>query len=356
MTKFPQDPSPPPIGDDGSNVNHQSQPMNSESAHDPALGVLQPQDSVTEDNVETTVSVAGALGPVASESVGDLLEAAEVPAGKDVRPGDSLTAAPTGAPIIPGLHRERYLPNTHVVVVGGGPIGLWIAWYSALHGAKVTVIDDEKNPTYLVAAGWCFPYHSTDPVAVPWSIESARMWALHEPYLPEGAVRREHTRVERSAKAAPFPAEYAKLPGYRALTSDELSPGMKSGFESESLVIPAQIWHPAMRRTLESLGVVWVKRHIATVDEFEDLQVKLEANFVVDAMGIFSAFVFDDPKFKPLRGTVLDFVLPENYEHGVRSWDLERSDYQDPYAVPLRSLGILRVGGETQPISQAHAE
>ncbi|GAA1779011.1 hypothetical protein GCM10009795_026380 [Nocardioides hankookensis] len=261
-----------------------------------------------------------------------------------------------GAPVILGLHEYQYLQNRRIVIVGGGPVGVWIAWYAALHGARVTIIDDGLNQTFLVAAGWCFPYHSTDPVAVPWALTAAKMWEAHTPFLPTGAVRKERTRVERTGRAAPFPSMYEQLEGYRALRGDELTAGMKSGFEAQSLVIPAQIWHPAMRNSLEQLGVVWLNRHIHTALEFEDLKVAFNADFVVDAMGVYSAFVFDDPKFHPLRGTVLDFELPENYEHGVRSWDLEDGTHRDPYAVPLRSLNILRVGGETHPLSQAKAE
>src|SRR5690606_38405450 len=73
----------------------------------------------------------------------------------------------------------------HVIVVGGGVIGVTTAWYLARRGAKVTLIDRQSGPaleTSFANAGQISPGYST-PWAAPGIPLKALRW-LFERHAP----------------------------------------------------------------------------------------------------------------------------------------------------------------------------
>jgi glycine/D-amino acid oxidase-like deaminating enzyme len=247
------------------------------------------------------------------------------------------------------FRRSDALDGVSVAVVGGGAIGIWVAFYLWLAGAKVTVFDDGRLRTFLTAAGWIHPYHSTDPRTIPIAMRAMKLWQMHRTWLPAGSVTAEYCEVQRAASAQPFPRQFRNLPDYQPLPKTRILPTLKSGFSATTLVAPAQKWHAPMKRRLVREGVTWVDRHLETADDFTDLFDE-GAEFVIDCAGLGSAFAFDDHMFLPLRGTVVYLKETPDFE-GVYSWDLDAGDFQDPYAIYQRALGRIVVGGETLPMS-----
>jgi glycine/D-amino acid oxidase-like deaminating enzyme len=271
--------------------------------------------------------------------------------GPDPDPHLSSARDPDASDIGVFFTRSGPLNGVEVTVAGGGAIGIWTAFMLHTNGAAVTVVDDGRLSTYLTAAGWIFPYHATDPRAIPMSIRADALWRTHAAWLPLGSVTEEYTEVQRATLADSFPEALKGLAGYEPMPKDELHPGLREGFRARSLVAPAQVWHPAMKRMLISSGVIWKSQHLETAEDVDTL----EGDFVIDALGLGSAFAFGDSTFLPLRGTVAYLQGTPEFE-GVYSWDTAARDHKDPYAINQAALGRIVVGGETTPMSLEKAK
>lgn len=250
-----------------------------------------------------------------------------------------------------------------VAVVGGGVIGLAIAWRCAQRGMRVTLHDDQRPGASWVAAGMLAP--------------------VSEAYFGESDL----TGL-LVASAAQWPAFAADLaphgdPGYRtdgtlavALTGDDLAEAGRLWSYQESLGLPVTRLGAAELRSREAALHPRVRAGALTGDHQADprklLAVlraaaaaegvriapgpvlslsELEADTIVVAAGCGSAQLTGLP-VRPVKGQLLRLRAPDGgepgFRHVIRGW----ADRRSVYLVP-RTGGEVVVGATAEERADA---
>ncbi|MCE7011365.1 FAD-binding oxidoreductase [Kibdelosporangium philippinense] len=230
-----------------------------------------------------------------------------------------------------------------VAIVGGGPIGKWTALMLAKAGASVTIFDDGSLNTGHVNAGWGFAYHSHDPAVGHLATQGIELYLrMQDEVLPPGVVTEEWSTVQRSATAAPFPEGLDELEGYRLLDPADLAVNMVEGVVVHSVVVPGELLLGALDELHKDLGVKLIREHVANPADIPD------ADFVVNATGLASAWLYNDREFTPSMGTVVRLRKPEGFS-GVYAWD--DATNCAPYAISQEATGNVVIGGTTKPVT-----
>jgi glycine oxidase len=254
------------------------------------------------------------------------------------------------------------MSTTDVAVVGGGVIGLGIAWRCAQRGMLVTVHDDQRPGASRVAAGMLAP--------------------VSEAYFGESDLT---GLLMASARQWPgFAAElrsYGDV-GYRsdgtlvvALTADDLAEASRLWSYQESLGLPVTrlgagevrerepALHPRVRAGALTTDHQADPRRLLTVLQAAaaavGVRVKpgpvpslsdLDASVVVVAAGCGSAALTGLP-VRPVKGQLLRLRAPSGepgFRHVIRGW----ADRRPVYVVP-RTDGEVVVGGTVEERTDA---
>jgi len=240
-----------------------------------------------------------------------------------------------------------------VTVVGGGVIGLAIAWRCAQRGMRVTVHDDRRPGASPVAAGMLAPvseayFGEADLTGL--LMASAAQWAGFAAELGDVGYRTEGTLVV--ALTADDRAEAARLWDYQEslglpvtrLAATELrerEPGLQPRVRGGALTGDQQAdprrLLAALRAAAEAAGVQAVA---APVSDLSDLD-----GVVVVAAGCGSAALTGLP-VRPVKGELLRLRAPAGvpgFRHVIRGW----ADGRKVYLVP-RTDGEVVVGATEQ--------
>lgn len=225
-------------------------------------------------------------------------------------------------------------------VVGAGVIGLSIAHELAVDGHAVTVLADRtaiESVSAVAAAVW-FPYRSeSSPSVGTWLARARVRFAELAGDDATGVDLREGTVVERRPDADR--SWTASLPDYREAAPGELPVGAVAGVRAVVPVITVSRYLPWLRGRCEELGVHFVGRRVASVDE-----LAAGADLVVVAAGMRSGDLLDDTSMYPVRGQVVRLANP-----GITAWIIDEDNPDGlTYVVPRRDDivcgGVAQVG------------
>ncbi|MGW6474430.1 glycine oxidase ThiO [Streptomyces nigra] len=224
-----------------------------------------------------------------------------------------------------------------VAVIGGGVIGLAVAWRCAQRGLDVHVFHDEIPGTAsAVAPGMLAPVSEADfpdPALLTFAHEARRAWpafaaelaaasGMDLGYATDGLLLVAHGVEDRERVAA----MYGFREGYdvppKSLDADELrarEPLLSAaceggGFATEDHHVDAQRVRAALRAAGEALGVRYVEQRVRSLDE-------VSAESVLVATGAWSPDLHDWP-VTPVRGQVVllrDPAKGPGLRHGIRA-------------------------------------
>jgi glycine oxidase len=207
-----------------------------------------------------------------------------------------------------------------VAVIGGGVIGLAVAWRCAQRGLDVHVYHDEIPGTAsAVAPGMLSPVSEADfpdPTLLRFAHEARHSWpafaaelaaasGIDLGYAADGLLLVAHAVEDRARVAAMYgfrdgydvpcvPLDADELRAREPLLSAECSGG---GFATEDHHVDAQRVRAALRAAGEALGVRHVTRRVRSLDE-------VRAGAVLVAAGAWSPSL-DAWPVTPVRGQVL---------------------------------------------------
>lgn len=211
-----------------------------------------------------------------------------------------------------------------ITVVGGGVIGLSIAHEFASAGDQVTVVADTDiaNSVSTVAAAVWFPYLSSSPIE--WLSRSLHRFRAVSLDGSAGVDLRLGTVVERS----PTPDRSWMPVVDGAVEASVLPHGALSGVRATVPVITTGVYGEWLTARCRDLGVRFVVRHVASVDEFAG-----GADLVVVAGGLRSGTLLgDDDTVVPVRGQVVRLENP-----GLTEWWVDDDNPAGlTYVVPRR--------------------
>ncbi|MFC6594219.1 glycine oxidase ThiO [Kitasatospora paranensis] len=223
-----------------------------------------------------------------------------------------------------------------VAVIGGGVIGLALAWRCAQRGLAVEVHHDELPGTAsAVAPGMLAPVSEADfpdPALLEFAHEARRSWpafaaelagasGIDVGYATDGLLLVAHAAEDRARLAAMYgfregfdvpctPLDADELRAREPLLSAEASGG---GFATEDHHVDAQRVREALRAAGQALGVRYVDRRVRSLDE-------VSAGSVVVAAGAWSPSL-DEWPVTPVRGQVVLLRDPSGgpgLRHGIR--------------------------------------
>lgn len=229
------------------------------------------------------------------------------------------------------------LGRPDVAVVGGGIVGLTIAWRCAQRGLRVVVYDNRAPGTSSQAApGMLAPVSAADfpePALLEWAHDARRRWPSFaaelaaatgddicyrtEGILLVGFETTDHAQVAgmysfRSGFDEPAaPASADELRRWEPLLSEHAVGG---GFRTADHHVDPQRTLTALQRAGQDLGVRQVTRRISTIAE-------LDAGTVVIAAGCWSPDLLDLPVI-PVKGQVVllrQQRASTGLRHGVRA-------------------------------------
>ncbi|SDC48796.1 glycine oxidase ThiO [Streptomyces prasinopilosus] len=223
-----------------------------------------------------------------------------------------------------------------VAVIGGGVIGLAVAWRCAQRGLDVHVFHDEIPGTAsAVAPGMLAPVSEADfpdPALLAFAHEARRAWpafaaelaaasGIDLGYATDGLLLVAHSAEDRARLAGMYafregydvPCESLDADGLRA-REPLLAPECRGGgFATEDHHVDAQRVRTALRAAGRALGVRYVDRRVRSLDE-------VCAGSVLVAAGAWSPELHEWP-VTPVRGQVVLLRDPSKgpgLRHGIR--------------------------------------
>jgi glycine oxidase len=229
-----------------------------------------------------------------------------------------------------------------VAVVGGGVIGLAIAWRCAQCGLSVTVYHDDPGASWVAAGilGAVGEAYFGETALTTLLVAAVERWPAFAAEL--GEVGYEVTGTLLVALTADDRAEAARLWTYQeslglpvrrlpvaALREREpaLHPRVRAGAlaETDHQVDPRRLV-PALRTAAETAGVRVERRRVSDLSD-------LEESTVVVAAGCGSAALTGLP-VRPVKGQLLRLGAPggPGFRHVIRGWADGRSVYLVPRA------------------------
>ncbi|ASW53580.1 glycine oxidase ThiO [Plantactinospora sp. KBS50] len=247
-------------------------------------------------------------------------------------------------------------------VVGGGPIGLAIAWRSALRGRTVTVYDPEPGSgASAVAAGMLSPVSEAafgERELTPLLLDSAARWPAFAAELAVATGRDLGHRTEGTlivALTADDAAEARRLwtyqrdlglplepllPGQLREREPALNPRVRAGAYApgDHQVDPRRLV-PALLDAALGAGVTLVRRPVARLAD-------LPAGPVVVAAGTGTAALTGLP-IRPVKGQVLRLRAPGGAGPAIRHVLRGHADGRSVYLVP-RTDGEVVVGATVE--------
>ncbi|MDJ0345674.1 FAD-dependent oxidoreductase [Streptomyces sp. H10-C2] len=239
--------------------------------------------------------------------------------------------------------------SRRVNVVGAGIVGLSIAHDLALRGNAVTVIADRsagESVSGVAAAVW-FPYRSgASPSLMAWLLGARKRFEQLATDCAAGVDLREGIVVERHMGADRSWTEV--VPHHQEATADELPSEAVAGVRATVPVISMPHYLPWLEKRCASLGVRFVDRTVASVDD-----VAGDADLVVVAAGMGSGVLLNDDSMFPVQGQIVRLANP-----GITEWI---TDVDNPagltYIVPRREDivcgGVAQVGSwVTEPVAE----
>lgn len=223
-----------------------------------------------------------------------------------------------------------------VAVIGGGVIGLAVAWRCAQRGLDVDVYHDEIPGTAsAVAPGMLAPVSEADfpdPALLRFAHEARRGWPAFAAELAAASgidLRYEAGGLLLVAHAAEDRARLDAMYRFRdgfdvprtRLDADELrarEPLLSAacsggGFATEDHHVDAQRVRAALRTAGQTLGVRYIARRVRSLDE-------VSASSVLVAAGSWSPSLYEWP-VTPVRGQVVVLRDPSGgpeLRHGIR--------------------------------------
>jgi glycine oxidase len=231
-----------------------------------------------------------------------------------------------------------------VLVVGGGVIGLTIAWRAAQRGLSVAVIDDGKSESaWHAAAGMLAPVtevHYGETALLRLNLASAEAYPafVHELEETTGLATGYRTcgtlavAFDSDDRAALDDlARYQESLGLKAepLTGREcrrlepmLSPGVRGGLMAHGdHQVDNRALVAALRATCDSAGVEWISGMASQLTVEGDRAVGVDdhrAETVVLAAGAWSNQLtgvpeVDRPPVRPVKGQILRLKMPAQY-------------------------------------------
>ncbi|GJF31098.1 glycine oxidase ThiO [Kitasatospora sp. NE20-6] len=223
-----------------------------------------------------------------------------------------------------------------LAVIGGGVVGLAVAWRCAQRGLDVHVYHDEIPGTAsAVAPGMLAPVSEADfpdPALLEFAHEARRGWpafaaeltaasGIDLGYATDGLLLVAHGVDDRTRLAAMYgfrdgydvPCTPLDADGLRA-REPLLSAGCRGGgFATEDHHVDAQRVRAALRAAGQALGVRHVTRRVQSLDE-------VPAGAVLVAAGAWSPSLYASP-VTPVRGQVVLLRDPSGgpgIRHGIR--------------------------------------
>ncbi|HEX6969214.1 MAG TPA: glycine oxidase ThiO [Micromonosporaceae bacterium] len=263
----------------------------------------------------------------------------------------------------PDRRGPALLRHTDVAVIGGGPIGLAIAWRCARRGMRVRVYDPRPGSGAVdVAAGMLAPVAESyfgEHALTALLVESARHWPGFAAQLTDESgldigYRDDGTLVV--AQTADDLAQARRLWTYQqglglpvtpmrpAQLRDReplLSPRLRGGayLPTDHQVDPRRLV-VALRTAAERAGAVLIPQQVTTFAELDP------AGTVVVAAGTGAATLTDLP-IRPVKGQVLRLRAPGHGPPGFRHVIRGYADGRSVYLVP-RADGEVVVGATVE--------
>lgn len=244
---------------------------------------------------------------------------------------------------------------TDVAVIGGGPIGLAIAWRCATRGLSVTVVDDGERGAAHAAAGMLSPVAEAyfgEEALTRLLVESARRWPAfaadlnHEiGYRTDGTLivaltgddLAEVDRLRTYQSGLGLPIDALRGAGLRE-REPLLSPRIRGGgFAPDDHQVDPRRLVPALRHAAEDAGVTVVAGARASI---------VDARVTVVAAGCGSAALTGLP-VRPVKGQVLRLRAPGGGPPGFRHVIRGYADGRHVYLVP-RTDGEVVVGATVE--------
>ena len=240
-----------------------------------------------------------------------------------------------------------------VAVVGGGAIGLAIAWRCAQRGLDVTLYYDEPGASW-VAAGMLPPVSEAyfgETALTGLLVAAAERWPDFAAelgdigYVTSGTLlvaltaddQAEATRLWTYQESLGLPVRRLPVAALRE-REPALHPRVRAGAlaEADHQVDPRRLL-PALRTAAEHAGVRMVRRRVSALSD-------LDASTVVVAAGCGSAALTGLP-VRPVKGQLLRLRAPgePGFRHVIRGW----ADGRSVYLVP-RTDGEVVIGATVE--------
>ncbi|UFQ19068.1 MULTISPECIES: glycine oxidase ThiO [Streptomyces] len=227
-------------------------------------------------------------------------------------------------------------PRPDVAVIGGGVVGLAVAWRCAQRGLDVHVYHDELPGTAsAVAPGMLAPVSEADfpdPALLKFAHDARVGWPAFAAELAEasgidlgynagGLLLVAHADEDRSRLAAMYgfrdgydvPCTRLDAAELRAREPMLSAESVGGGFATEDHHVDAQRVRQALRVAGEALGVRYITRRVTSLDE-------VTAGSVLVAAGAWSPSLHDWPG-TPVQGQVVLLRDPSGgpgLRHGIR--------------------------------------
>lgn len=155
----------------------------------------------------------------------------------------------------PVEHRGDLPPETDVVVIGGGVIGVMTAWELATKGLRVALLEKGRIAGEQSSRNWGWiRAQGRDPAELPIVLEAQRMWQQIAATIGEDIGLRQGGVAYLARHAADLAGFEAWLPHARAVGLDTR---LLTRAETEAL-IPAKSWHGALWTASDMKAEPWV--------------------------------------------------------------------------------------------------
>ena len=239
-----------------------------------------------------------------------------------------------------------------IVIVGGGVIGLSLAWRLAQSGAAPLVIDAGLPSATTAAAGMLAPSfeHAVSPLAGPLyrlSVKSLAAWRAFAAELEEesgetidyrptgalGAAFRPSEEAELRASFAELAASGARVEWLDAAAARALEPHLNETlrgglFAPDDGQVDPMLTAKALRRAIEQCGGAFLPARVRAIEAEDDDRILLDggdeisAGVVVLAAGamVSSVGLAAPPPVFPVKGEALALAAPDApIRHVVRA-------------------------------------